>query len=210
MDPISVYLVDDHPILREGLRRLLEQDDGVQVVGEAGSGEDAVGGVLQTSPQVVLIDIKLPGINGVETTRRLLVQDPQVRVVILSSFGDQYLSQAIQAGACGYILKSSPYSELAKAVRQAAGGQAPIDAALSGLLVSRFADMARGSELGGLSHRQRDMLLMLADGLSSKEITAQLFISEATLKREFRNIFNTLGVNDRAQALAEAYRRNLI
>ena len=117
MDPIRVYLIDDHPILRQGLRRLLDQEEDVRVVGEAGSGEDALGDVLQTTPQVVLIDIKLPGIDGVETTRRLLTQDPQVRVVILSSFGDEYLIQAIQAGACGYILKSSPYLELAKAVR---------------------------------------------------------------------------------------------
>lgn len=210
MDPIRVYLIDDHPILRQGLRRLLDQEEDVRVVGEAGSGEDALGDVLQTTPQVVLIDIKLPGIDGVETTRRLLTQDPQVRVVILSSFGDEYLIQAIQAGACGYILKSSPYLELAKAVRQAALGQAPIDAVLSGALVSRFADMARGNQLGGLSHRQREILLMVSNGLPSREIVAQLYISQATLKREFRKIFNALGVNDRAQAVAEAYRRNLI
>ena len=210
MGKVRVFLVDDHPVVREGIRRLLEQDDRILVVGEAGNAEDALERVVPNSTRVVLMDVILPGCDGIDATRRLISLDPDLRVVILSSFGDNYLTSAIQAGACGYILKTAPQPELVKAVLQAADDQFPIDPSLSKVLFARFANMAKRTQAQGLTDRQRWMLRMVADGLASKEIKAQLFISDATVKREFRNIFNLLGVNDRAQAVAEAYKRNLI
>ena len=210
MGKVRVFLVDDHPLVREGIRRLLEKDQRVQVVGEAGSAEDAISSVKLTSPKVVLMDVRLPGDDGIEATRQLTANDPDLKVVIVSSFGDYYLAQAIEAGACGYILKTATQEELVGGVIQAAEGKSPIDPSLSRALFTRFATMARTTQTGGLSNRQREILQMVANGSSSKVMQAELFISEATLKREFRNIFNLLGVSDRAQAVAEAYRKNLI
>ena len=210
MGKIRVFLVDDHPLVREGIRRLLEKDQRVQVVGEAGCAEDAIRWVRVTSPKVVLMDVRLPGDDGIEATRQLTANDPDLKVVIVSSFGDHYLAQAIEAGACGYILKTATQEELVCGVVQASEGKSPIDPSLSRALFTRFATMARTTQTGGLSNRQLEILQMVANGLSSKVMQAQLFISEATLKREFRNIFNLLGVSDRAQAVAEAYRKNLI
>lgn len=210
MEQIRVFLVDDHPVVREGIRRLLELDEQIQVVGEAENAEDALERVGTTSAKVVLMDIRLPGIDGNEATRRLTAQDPDLRVVILSSFGDPYLTPAIKAGACGYIMKTASQPELVKAVLQAADNQSPIDPSLSGTLVTKFAKMAKITQTQSLSSRQQDMLRMVATGLSSREIETQLFISEATVKREFRNLFNLLGVNGRMRAVAEANERNLL
>ena len=210
MEKTRVLIVDDHPGVREGISRLLEMDDRIQVVGQVESAEDAFTRIREVSPKVVLMDIKLPGANGVEATRQLVADNPSLRVVVLSSFGDHYLSSAIEAGACGYVLKTATQQELVDAVLQAAAGRSPIDPSLSGVLFDRFAKMAKTSQERGITSRQREMLKLVADGFSSKEIGAQLFISEPTVKREFRNIFNFLGANDRAQAIAEAYKRNLI
>ena len=210
MEKTRVLIVDDHPVVREGISRPLEMDDRIQVVGQVESAEDAFTRIREVSPKVVLMDIKLPGANGVEATRQLVADNPSLRVVVLSSFGDHYLSSAIEAGTCGYVLKTATQQELVDAVLQAAAGRSPIDPSLSGVLFDRFAKMAKTSQERGLTSRQREMLKLVADGFSSKEIGAQLFISEPTVKREFRNIFNFLGANDRAQAIAEAYKRNLI
>ena len=210
MGNIRVFIVDDHPLVRTGTRKLLELDQRIFVAGEASSGEEALERINSVSARVVLMDIRLPGIDGIEVTRRLVDQDPALRVLILSAFGDHFLTPAIQAGACGYILKSATQPELVQAVVQAADGQSPLDSSLSRALFTRFAKMAKMTQNHGLSDRHSEMLRMVSNGMSSKQIQAQLFISEATVKREFRNIFNLLGVNDRAQAVAEAYRRGLL
>ncbi len=210
MSKIRVFLVDDHPVVREGIHQLLELDERISVVGEAGDAEEAVEEIGVSIPQVVLMDIKLPGADGIEATRRLKDRVPESRVVILSSFGDQYLTQAIEAGACGYILKTASQPELVLAVVQAANGQSPVDPCLSGDLFAQVAKLAKGAQSGGLSTRQHEILVMAANGSSSRDIEGHLFVSEATVKREFRNIFDALGVNDRVQAVAEAYRRKII
>ena len=208
-EKVRAFLVDDHPVVREGIRLQLQMDERIQVVGETDNGEAALSEARATSAKVILMDIMLPGIDGIESTRQLLAQDPDYRVVILSSFGD-LLTRAIEAGACGYVLKTATQPELVQAVLQAAGGYSPIDPSLSKVLFDQFAKMSKVARSQELSNRQRDMLEMVARGLCSKEMEAQLFISEATVKRGFRNIFNLLGVNNRAQAVAEAYKRNLI
>ena len=207
---IKVLLVDDHPMVREGMKRLLEGEGGFEVVGEVDSVEEALVELERRRTEIVVMDIQLPGIDGVEGTRMLKAAHPEVKVVIVSAYGEDYLVPSIDAGADGYLLKTLPPGELVKSMHQVALGQSPVDSALTRHLMNQAA-AGKGSAGEGMpTERQQDVLKLVANGLSSKELASRLFISQTTLKREFRNIFNLLGVNDRAHAVAEAYRRNLI
>lgn len=207
---IRVLLVDDHPMVREGMRRLLEGEGGFVVIGEVDSVEAALEELGRNRAEIVVMDIQLPGADGVEGTRQMKARFPDVKVVIVSAYGEDYLVPSIDAGADGYLLKTLPPSELVKSMYQAALGQSPVDSALTRHLMNQAA-AAKGTDgEGHPTDRQQEVLKLVADGLSSKELAAKLYISQTTLKREFRNIFNLLGVNDRAHAVAEAYRRNLI
>ena len=203
-------LVDDHPVIREGIRRLLEMDEQVPVVSEAGSGEEALEQMEASPADVVLMDIILPGIDGIEATRVLLARYPDVKIIILSSFGAEYLVDAIEAGAKGYILKTATQPELVRAVVQAASGQTPIDPKLTPGLFFELAELSRAAQRPGLPGRQQEMLRLIADGVPTKEIGGRISVSHATLNRELRRIFDLLGVNSRAHAVAEAYRRGLL
>ncbi|MBI4199494.1 MAG: response regulator transcription factor [Chloroflexi bacterium] len=196
--------------MREGLRRLLALDKRVQVIGEAASAEEALEAPEVAAAQVVLMDIRLPGISGIEATRQIKAKLPGLRVVILSAFGEEYLMEAIKAGADGYVLKTSPLSDLVRAVVQAAEGEPPLDSSLTGRLFGQVAELARASRPPGLSERKVKILRMVAGGTPSKEIAHQLSVSEATVKRELRTIFDYLGVGGRAQAVAEAFSRRLL
>lgn len=204
---VRVFLVDDHPVVREGIRRLLTMDERIQVVGQADSGEQAVEQIAKQSVKVVLMDVMLPGMDGNEATERLTAQDPELRVIILSSFGDRYLARSIEAGACGYILKTATQSEMISAVLRAADGQSPIDPKLTRLFWNGHPRRVRRPRLSG---RQRQILQLIADGVPSKQIAETLSVSGATLTRELRRIFDLLGVDDRAHAIAEAYREKLL
>jgi len=207
---IRVLLVDDHPMVREGMRRLLEGEGGFHCVGEVDSVEEALEELERTKADIVVMDIQLPGVDGVEGTRLLKAKYPEVKVVIVSAYGADYLVPSIDAGADGYLLKTLPPGELVKSMYQAALGQSPVDSALTRLLMDQAAAGKASDGEGMPTERQQDVLKLVANGLSSKELASKLYISQTTLKREFRNIFNLLGVNDRAHAVAEAYRRNLI
>ncbi|MCH7736293.1 MAG: response regulator transcription factor [Chloroflexi bacterium] len=205
-----VLLVDDHPMIREGFRRLLEKDGEFEVVGEVEGVEDALHELSRNRVEMVLMDIQLPGLDGVEGTKLVKAKYPDVKVVIVSSYGEQYLVPAIGAGADGYLLKTQSPWELVKCMHQAALGQSPVDPSLTRHLMDH-ASKGRLAETDGMpTERQQEVLKLVSDGISSKEMATILHISETTLKREFRNIFNLLGVNDRAHAVAEACRRNLI
>lgn len=207
---IRVLLVDDHPMVREGMKRLLEGEGGFEVVGEVDSVEEGLEELERGKVEIVVMDIQLPGVDGVEGTRLMKARHPEVKVVIVSAYGEDYLVPSIEAGADGYLLKTLPPGELVKSMHQAALGQSPVDSALTRHLMNQAAS-GRGSAGEGMpTERQQDVLKLVANGLSSKELASRLFISQTTLKREFRNIFNLLGVNDRAHAVAEAYRRRLI
>lgn len=210
MAKIPVFLVEDHHIVREGIRRLLELDKEIAVVGEADSAEEALKQVEFSSPQVVFMDIRLPGMDGIEATRQLKARYPEMRVVILSGFGHEYLAQAIEAGADGYLLKTTSQEGLVDAVKQAAGGQTPIDSELATRLFGEFAELYKRSQPAGMTRRQLTILQRVSKGIPSKEIAVELNISDATFKRDMRGIFDYLGVNDRAQAIAEAYNRKLL
>ena len=207
---IRILLVDDHPMVREGMRRLLEGEGGFEVVGEVDNVEEAFEALARKKAEIVVMDIQLPGIDGVEGTRQMKALYPDMKVVIVSAYGEDYLVPSIDAGADGYLLKTLPPSELVKCMHQAAMGQSPVDATLTRHLMNQAA-AGRGMEAEGQpTERQQEVLKLVADGLSSKELASRLYISQTTLKREFRNIFNLFGVNDRAHAVAEAYRRHLI
>ena len=209
-EPTRVLLVDDHPIIREGFKRLLERDGEFEVVGEVDSVNDAIDQLTRSSVDIVLMDVQLPGMNGVEGTRLVKALHPDVKVVIVSAYGKEYLLPAIDAGADGYLLKTQAPWDLAESMRQAASGQSPMDATLTRHLMDK-ATVGRIAEgMGMPTERQQDVLRLLADGITSKDMASRLNISPTTLKREFRNIFNLLGVNDRAHAVAEACRRSLI
>ena len=207
---VRVMVVDDHPLVREGIRRLLELEQRIEIAAEAGSAEESFHGLDLQAVDVVLMDIRLPGMDGIEATRQFKAIHPLVKIVVLSSFGIEYLSQAIEAGADGYILKTATQSELVEAVFQAAQGEAPIDHNLTSGLLNRFASLSKVARSHGITGRQMEVLRLLSVGTPSKEIAFQLSISLATLKRDIRGIFNHLGVNDRAAAIAEAYNRKLL
>lgn len=207
---IRVMLVDDHRIVRQGMRRLLELDDGISVVGEANSGDEAVALAASVCPNVILMDIRIPGLDGIEATRRVRAANPTIEVIMLTSYADAYLSDAIEAGASGYLLKSVGYEELRHAIRVVCSGGTALDPSLGRELFTRFGELSRSTKGPTLSDRELDILRLLASGTNGKDMSKRLFISETTLKREFRHIFDKLGVSSRAQAIAEAYKRRLI
>ena len=209
-DPIKVFLIEDHQVVREGTRRLLELDGDIKVVGESDNGEDAVESPGLAMAEVVMCDMMLPGIDGIETTRRIMARYPKLRVVILSSFGEGYVLSALEAGAAGYLLKRADQEELARAVRDAAAGGSPLSGSLNAMLVARFREMRGGGDRPALTERQREVLKMVAHGETTQAIAAAMFMSPATVKRELRNAFDKLGVNNRAHAVAEAQQRGLI
>ncbi len=210
MDKIHVFLVDDHPLMRVAMRSILETSERFSVVGEADNAEESIKQVETVPTDMVIMDIQLPGIDGVEATRQLKARHGHLKVVIMSAFGEEYLIPSIEAGADGYMMKGLAPDEVVDGLLQAAAGIPPIDQTLTRHLMNRAADGQPTRVVPSLSPRQQEVLRRVSDGSTSKEIASGLAISNTTLKREFRNIFEVLGVNDRAHAIAEAYRRDLI
>ena len=210
-EPVRVFLIEDHQVVREGTRRLLEFDGDAVVIGEADSGEDALNSPALGLAQVVMCDVVLPGMNGIETTREIRARYPALKIVMLSAFGDDYLEQALEAGAAGYILKRATQAELVRAVDEAAAGGSPMSPSLSAMLVDRFRELQQqGNGRPGLTPRQEEVMKLVSEGRTTRDVAAALYISPATVKRELRHVFEELGVSNRAHAVAEAQRRNLI
>ena len=205
-----MFLVDDHPLMRLALRRIIESDEHFLVVGEADNAEESLVRLESVDADMVVMDIQLPGMNGVEATRQLKARHTHLKVVIISAYGEEYLIPSIDAGADGYMLKGLTVDQVVQVLLQAAAGTPPIDASLTRHLMDRAAVGAQDEAGPSLSPRQQQVLRHVSDGLTSKEIASLLSVSGTTLKREFRSIFEVLGVNDRAHAIAEAYRRDLI
>jgi len=201
---IRLMVVDDHFVVRSGVVASLALEDDLEVVAEAETGEQALELYREKKPEVVIMDLRLPGKNGIETTALLTKEFPGAKVLIFTTYdGDEDIYRATQAGAFGYLLKSSPRTELLAAVRALAKGERYMTAAISSRLAARVA----GPDL---SPRELEILQLLGRGLSNKEIGGKLFISEDTVKRHISNLFVKLKVNDRAQATAEAIRRGFI
>ena len=192
------------------MRQVLELDGRISVVGEADSGEEVLEKLSGCPADVVLMDICLPDMDGIEATRQLRARHADLKIMILSAFGDEYLAEAIEAGANGYILKTTAQEELTRAVIQTASGQGPLDPTLTPRLFDRMAELSKSAQSQDLSSRQQEILRLIADGVPSREIAARLSMSQATMSRQLRQVFDLLGVDDRAHAIAEAYRKNLL
>jgi two-component system, NarL family, response regulator LiaR len=213
-DAIRILLVDDHAVVREGLRAFLQLQDGLEIVGEAGDGAEAVQAAQRLAPDVILMDLVMPGLDGVGAMRELRVRSPASRVIVLTSFlEDDRLLPAIQAGAAGYLLKNVEPAELARAIRAAhAGGEAIIDSTVAARLVNAIADESRPrlQEPALLTRRERDVLGLIARGRSNKRIALELGISEKTVKTHVGHLLAKLGVTDRTQAALLAVQEGLV
>ena len=217
MAPIRVLVVDDQELVRSGFCVILDAADGITVVGEAANGEAAVSQVAARSPDVVLMDIRMPGMDGLEATR-LITGGPAAapKVVMLTTFDlDEYVYEALRAGASGFLLKDSPRHDLIAAVRAAAAGDALLAPSVTRRLIEAFArrppeTAPAPSRLASLTARERDVLLMMARGRSNAEIAKGLFVSEATVKTHVGNLLAKLGLRDRVQAVILAYETGLV
>jgi DNA-binding NarL/FixJ family response regulator len=202
---ITVLLVDDHPVVREGLRGMLANEDDLEVVAEAGGAAEAVAAVLAHEPDVVLMDLRMPGGDGVEATARVLIQRPQTRVVVLTTYEtDSDILRAVEAGAAGYLLKDASRAELAQAIRAAARGETVLAPSVAAKLVSRMRSPVE------LSRREIEVLRLVARGRTNAEIGRDLLISEATVKTHLLRAFGKLGVSDRTAAVTAALERGIL
>ncbi len=207
MSPIRILVVDDHPIVRDGIRGVFSGDGEFEVVGEAADGADAVHQTQQLGPDVVLMDLRMPTMGGVEAIQRLRQLGHPARVLVLTTYdSDRDVLPAIEAGATGYLLKDSPRGELVRAVRAAHAGQAVLSPAVAGTLMGRVGDQKNSA----LSPRELEVLRLVAAGGTNRSIARQLFVSEATVKTHLLHLYNKLGVRDRAAAVSAAYERGLL
>ncbi|MGZ4120774.1 MAG: response regulator [Actinomycetota bacterium] len=200
---IRVIVADDHAVVRSGLEKLLSTADDIEIVGTASNGEEAVALAGTQRPQVVLMDLSMPVVDGAEATRLIVEQDPDARVVVLTSFADdRHIADALKAGAIGYVLKHAAPDELLGAIRAAAAGDAPLDPKAARVLLET---KMKGSEQQ-LSDREQQVLRLVAAGLANKQIARRLGIAERTVKAHLTNIFASIGVTDRMQAAFWAQR----
>lgn len=213
---LRVLVVDDQRVVREGLGTLVGLLDGIEVVGTAADGEEAVAAAATLRPDVVLMDLRMPRCDGVEATRRLRAQDPTVIVLMLTTYADdRSVIDALRAGARGYLTKDAGAEEIRQALHQVARGQAAIDPAVQHHLVQAVATGGPGpgpSEVelpDGLTPREGEVLALIAEGLSNAEIAERLVVSETTVKSHINHLFAKTGVRDRAQAVTYAYRHGL-
>jgi DNA-binding NarL/FixJ family response regulator len=206
---VRVLITDDHPVVREGLEFMLGLNSDIELVGTAGDGEETMRYIPVLTPDVVLMDMRLPGQDGVEVTASIKASHPGVKVLILTAEADgETLRRALAAGADGFMLKTARPTELANAILEVAAGRSVVAPSLRGALFA--AARGGGPPPSPLSDREQQVLQLLADGQTNKEIAAALFVSEATVKTHVENILRKLGVADRTQAVAEAFRRGLV
>jgi DNA-binding NarL/FixJ family response regulator len=212
MAPIRILIVDDHPIVRQGLRSLLSNYPDMTLVGEADSASAALELAWQTAPDVILLDIRMPGMSGVEAARMLSRQHPTAKILMLTSFDDEeYVTGALQAGAIGYVLKSASDEMLAQAVRAVYRGERVLSPKVMDRVIEQFTDYSRERAIRetGLTDDEYRILSLLVAGASNPKIAAELHLSETTVKRKLQDVFEKLSVTSRAQAAAEAVRRGL-
>ncbi|WP_062303218.1 response regulator [Demequina subtropica] len=215
---IRVALVDDQAMVRVGLRMILESEDDIEVVAEATSGADAARIVAEHAPDVVLMDVRMPGMDGLTATREVLTAHPGARIVILTTFDDdEYVYEALRAGASGFLLKSVDGDALVSAVRVVASGDALLAPEVTRRVIEQFArtppveDPAPSPEaVGDLSDREVEVLRLMARGLSNQEIASELYVSSTTVKTHVSHILTKLGVRDRVQAVVEAYDSGIV
>jgi DNA-binding NarL/FixJ family response regulator len=213
---IRVLIVDDQVLVRSGFRRILEDESDIEVVGEAGTGEEAVDLTIELEPDVVIMDIRMPRMDGIEATERLQrsAGAPDTKILMLTTADlEEYVHDALEAGASGFLLKDSPADELAEAVRIIARGDAVLSPTIIKRLIGELTSRprpAKTTRFDVLTGRERDVLKLMARGLANAEIAEHLFISEATVKTHVSHVFAKLKVRDRAQAIVLAYESGLV
>jgi DNA-binding NarL/FixJ family response regulator len=210
---IRLVLVDDHALVRQGFRRILEDDPGLQVAGEAGSAEEGIALVRQQRPDVVLMDMAMPDANGIQAAREILRERPETKVLVLSMYSDaQYVRSALDAGVSGYILKSALETDLTRAVRAVAAGQQYLSPELSGVLIKalRDRDEPEDDKFDKLTDREKQVLQYIAHGKSNKEIASILGLSVNTIAVHRANLMSTLGVHKAAELVLYAVRKGLV
>lgn len=214
---MRVLIADDQDLMRRGLRTILEAEADIEVVGEAADGAEAVDVARRTRPDVVLMDIRMPEVDGIEATRRLMEREPrdQVRVLILTTFDlDEYVFAAIRAGASGFLLKDAPPENLVAAMRVIASGEALLAPAVTRRLIDKFANapdpVASSVDVESLTARELQVLKLIARGLSNAEIASELVVEGTTVKTHVRHVLQKLGLRDRVQAVVAAYEAGLV
>jgi DNA-binding NarL/FixJ family response regulator len=211
---IRVLIADDQSMVRAGFRMLLAGEEDIDVVAEARNGVEAVEKAARFDPTVVLMDIRMPDLDGLEATRRIIAADDGARILILTTFGlDEYIYEALSAGASGFVLKDDPPEQLIAAVRTVAAGDALLSPAVTKRVIRQFARTPRPEppkEMDDLTARERDILQLIVGGLSNAEIGEQLYISETTVKTHVTHILQKLGLRDRVQAVVMAYQTGLM
>jgi DNA-binding NarL/FixJ family response regulator len=218
---VRLLLADDQPLMRTGFRMILEEAGDIDIVGEAQDGAEAITLAAELNPDVILMDVRMPGVDGIEATRQILARDPSARVLILTTFDlDEYAFSALRAGASGFVLKDVPVDELARAIHAVASGDAVVSPRITRRLLdvyaTRLPDLSAGSSepvqaaLHQLTAREQDVLLQVATGLSNTEIAEKLVVSEATVKTHVGNILAKLDLRNRVQAVIFAYDVGLV
>ena len=214
---IRVLLCDDQALVRSGFRLILEAREGIEVVGEAEDGREAIEVARQADPDVILMDVRMPNVDGVEATRRLVSGGSRARILILTTFDlDEYVYEAIRAGASGFLLKDVLPAQLVDAIRVVAAGEALLAPTVTRRLLDRFAHTLPGAEekpppeLATLTERELEILKLLAGGLSNAELAERLFLSETTVKSHISSVLRKLGLRDRVQAVVLAYEAGLV
>ena len=212
--PIRVLVADDQELIRTGFRMILDAQNGIEVVGEAIDGSDAIRQFDRLHPDVVVMDVRMPHTDGIEAARRITAADPAARVLILTTFDlDEYVYDALRAGASGFLLKDRPSEELVAAVRVVATGEALLAPSVTRRLIEEFAKrspVSSDASLRELTDRERDVLVLMAKGMSNAEIARSLFVAETTVKTHVGRVLHKLGLRDRAQAVVLAYESGLV
>ena len=212
MSAIRVMIVDDHKLVREGLNAVFDQGGDIAVVGEVGSGEEAIEMVSNVDPDVILMDISMPGMNGIQATKLIRKQNPAVKIVILTMLDQEgSVYEAVKAGATGYMLKSTSSDELVRAIKTVFEGKALLNPDATAQLIKEFVNLSENHAKDyGLSDREMEVLQLLSEGKTNKELAKALWISEQTVKTHLAHIFGKLGTSDRTETVARALRNGLV
>ncbi len=211
MDTIRIMVVDDHPLVRQGVRSLLSNYPDLEIVGEADNGLSALRYAADLMPQVILLDIRMPGETGIDLVRRIRLSAPTAKVLMLTSFDDrEYVTGALRAGAHGYVLKSISDETLVNAIRAVYSGERVLGSQLLDQMIEIYTADALEPQVVNLTEDERSIMRLLADGASNARIASDLYMSETTVKRKLQDVFEKLSVHSRAQAAAEVVRRHLI